>query len=547
MMTAKITLIDTLGNPIAPTPARRRPLAMEGSSHPYQAADWHTAEMANWSAAILSPDLEINPARDLIVSRVRDLVRNDGWASGAVSTLCDTVIGGAFRLMSKPDWRALRLFSPAFDATWADEFGRAVEALWRPFAYDINRYNDVERRLTFAQQSRLAFRHRLVDGESLAISHWRPDRVELGAADYATCLQVIDPDRLSNPWLIFDQKYMRGGVEVDLDGAPVAYTIREAHPADWYDAARAMTWKRIARETSWGRRIVIHDFDQERAGQHRAAGGIFTPIVARLRMLAKYDATELQAAVVNAIFAAYVESPFDADDVQASLGGTGEGSAYQQERVRFHDDKRLTINGVRMATLFPGEKLNTVAPTRPAGNFDAFEAAVLRNVASAFGMSFEQLSRDWSKSNYSSARGALVEAWKTTMRRRDDHAAGFCTPFFAGWLEEAFDRRDLPLPNDAPIFQEARTAYAACRWAGTARGWVDPLREKQGAVLSMRAGLSTLEQELFDQGIDWEEQLEQMAIEKKRRAELDLDESAAVDLRGNVSGVAAAPADDGNN
>ena len=57
---------------------------MDGSSHPYQAADWRTQEMSEWNAYLGSPDLEINPVRDLIVARVRDLVRNDGWAAGAV-------------------------------------------------------------------------------------------------------------------------------------------------------------------------------------------------------------------------------------------------------------------------------------------------------------------------------------------------------------------------------------------------------------------------------------------------------------------------------
>jgi capsid protein len=39
-------------------------------------------KLANWQPALWSPDNEINIYRDRIVSRMRDLVRNDGWASG---------------------------------------------------------------------------------------------------------------------------------------------------------------------------------------------------------------------------------------------------------------------------------------------------------------------------------------------------------------------------------------------------------------------------------------------------------------------------------
>ncbi|MDT7953495.1 MAG: phage portal protein [Acetobacteraceae bacterium] len=53
---------------------------------------------------------------------------------------------------------------------------------------------------------------------------------------------------------------------------------------------------------------------------------------------------------------------------------------------------------------------------------------MLRHIASALGTSAEQLSQDWSKTNYSSARAALLESWKTLIRRRMDFATGVATP-----------------------------------------------------------------------------------------------------------------------
>jgi len=326
-------------------------------------------------------------------------------------------------------------------------------------------------------------------------------------------VQLIDPDRLSNPQLRFDSATMRGGVEIDGYGAAVAYWIRRAHVGDWFSAGESMVWDRIQRETAWGRPIVVHYYDLDRAGQHRGGAGVLTPVLQRLKMLVKYDSVELDAAIVNAIFAAFVESPFDHELVQDALGGDAL-PRYQDMRANFHAEKRTMLNGVAMPTLFPGEKIGFVNAARPTGNFADFESAVLRNVASGAGMSAQQVSQDWSDVNYSSARAALLEAWKTFQRRRHDFGVGFASPIYGSFLEEALDRGELPLPAGAPDFVECRAAYMRCRWMGPGRGWVDPVSEKQGAVLGMDAGLSTLEAECAENaGEDWEEVLDQRAIE----------------------------------
>ncbi len=483
---------------------------------PYDAADIFSGHMEAWRPYLWSPDAQLNLYRDRIVSRVRDLVRNDGWAAGSVTRTLDNAIGANFRPLSKPDYRALAQMTgnPGFNADWADAFGRAVEAAYRRWANDPGRWCDVQRHLNMAQLMRLAFRHKLVDGDALAIVRWMPERLGYGRASYATVLQLVDPDRLSNPYQTFDQLHTRGGVVIDDFGAATAYWIRKAHQGDWWSAAQSMTWEEIPRETSWGRPIVVHDFEPERAGQHRGGAGILTPIVQRLKMLVKYDSTELDAAIVNAIFGAYIESPFDPELVQSALGDSAEINQYQTMRSDFHNERRIMLGEARMPILFPGERINAVNATRPAANFKDFESAVLRNVASGMGLSAQQVSNDWSDVNYSSARGALLEAWKTLSRRREEFAQNFAQPVFAAWMEEAFEVEDLPLPPGAPDFVEARAAYSRARWMGPGRGWIDPTKEKEGAILGMDAGLSTLENEAAENaGEDWEDMLDQRARE----------------------------------
>jgi lambda family phage portal protein len=515
----QVSILDASGRPFAP---RKASMLSSNGRAPYDAADIYGQTMADWRPYLWSPDGELNMYRDRIVSRVRDLVRNDGWASGAVTRTLDNAIGANFRPIAKPDYRALAAYTgnKAFDAKWADEFGRVVEANWRTWSNDPNRYCDAQRNLTVAQVMRLAFRHKIVDGDALAQLLWLPERVGLGRARYCTTIQVIDPDRLSNPQLRFDQMTMRGGVEVDELGAAVAYHIRRAHAGDWFSAAKAVHWDKIPRETEWGRPIIVHDFDHDRAGQHRGGAGILAPVVQRMKMLIRYDGAELDAAIINAIFGAYIESPFDAQFVEQALGGGDELSTYQQGRADFHDERRIKLGDARMPILYPGEKITSVNAARPASNFGDFEGAVLRNVSGATGLSAQQISNNWSDVNYSSARGALLEAWKTLNRRRIDFGHGFGQPIWCAHMEEQFEVDNLPLPNGAPDFIECRTAYAAAKWMGPGRGWIDIVKERQGAVLGMDSGLSTLEQECADNsGEDWEENLDQ----RKRELEAYLE------------------------
>jgi lambda family phage portal protein len=494
-----------------------------GALTPYDAADGMTRELANWVPWLGSPDTDGNPYRNMIVARIRDLVRNDGWASGAIGRLVDAVVGGSLRLVASPDWRALKLSGANFDSDWAQEFRQCAQALWRSYSYDLGKWCDTSRRLTMPAMFALAFRHKVVDGDAIVLPMWRPGNAGPGRAKFATSFQIIDPDRLSNPQLMPDQAMTRGGCQIDEDGATTGYYFRCAHQADWMTPEKAYTWEFIERETPLGRPLVIHDFTSDRANQHRSPGGILKTVIGRLRMLFQYDAVELQASVINAILGAYIESPFDHTLLPDAIGGSplDDPNAplpwYQDARADWHKQRGdILLNGAMMPTLFPGEVIKTLDTTRPNSNFEAFEQAVLRNVAQATGQSAQEVSNNWSDVNYSSARAALIVAHKSMSRMRAEYTQGFCTPVYACWLEEAMARGMLPLPAGAPKFFDERTAYAGARWMGPGRGWIDPLRERQGAVLGLDSAFSTLEIECAEQGLDYEEVLAQ------RKHELDL-------------------------
>ena len=158
--------------------------------------------------------------------------------------------------------------------------------------------------------------------------------------------------------------------------------------------------------------------------------------------------------------------------------------------------------------------------------------ASLRHIAAGMNIPYELLLKDFSKTNYSSARAALLEAWRYFMGRRAWLTRVWLRPIYELWLEEAVNAGRV----HAPDFYEKRYAYARCRFIFSGRGWIDPVKEAEAAGIRMRLGISTLEAECAEQGLDWEDVLEQQAAERavKQRLGLPLDIPA-------TSGAPASP------
>lgn len=72
----------------------------------YSSADNNSPELSGFHPQYTNADSAWGPARDKTVSRVSDLVRNDGWASNGLARYLDSVIGADLRLSAKPDYRA---------------------------------------------------------------------------------------------------------------------------------------------------------------------------------------------------------------------------------------------------------------------------------------------------------------------------------------------------------------------------------------------------------------------------------------------------------
>ncbi|HYD26978.1 phage portal protein [Brevundimonas sp.] len=464
-------------------------------------------------ATMRSPDRAWLPHRNTSVARVRALHRNDPVAKSAVKRKRTAAVGKGWRLSSRPDYRALGI-----SIEQARELGAAIETEFRPFAYGHDFQIDAERQKNLGQLLGLIVSHDMIDGEALGLVEYADDE----PTRYRTRLRIVHPDRLSNPTGKPNSPQLAGGVERNAAGVPVRYWIRERHPSELGVATARPNWTGYDRFTPWGRPQVLHTFDCEEAGQTRGVSR-FAASLKSFRALSRFTDATLQAATINALMVAFIKSSAGPDAVSESLS-MEDIRGYESSREGFYDKHPVSLDGgARMPVLPFGDEIQMQTGAKDVSQFDAFIRAVIRLIAASLGVTYEELTMDYSQTNYSSARAAMIPAWNETQELVARLEAQIVKPLFVAWLEEAFDSGYVEMPAGAPDFYDAVDAYAQSRWIGPGRGFIDPTKEIDAAAARIEAKVSTLEDECAEQGKDWEEVLEQQAREKARRAELELD------------------------
>jgi len=472
---------------------------------PFTGASWIRKQLSNWFPIRAAADAELLSDQSTLIARSRDLDRNTGIVAGAFQTINDNVVGAALRLSAWPDYRAL-----GKDAQWAEDWGRNVESLWKSVA-DTTAL-DVANKLTFTGLTTLVYRSVLQNGEALALPLWL-DRPMISR--FKTCVQLVDTDRLSNPGNMTPTLCLRGGIEMDNYGKPTAYHIRKIStwPAMFFPAIGGIAgeWECIPAETSWGRKRVIHVYQPDRVDQTRGKP-LLTPVIEQFRMLDSYQRAELQSAIVNALVAGIIETPLDPATLAEMVGGDANGY------LAAKNEYRVQLEGGTFIPLYPGDKMTPFSPDRPAPQFAAFSEFVLRQIGVSMGLPYEQVMKDYSKTNYSSARAALLESWRYFTTRRSWLNTYWAQPMYELWFEEAVNAGLI----DAPDFYEKRSFYTRAKWIGPGRGWIDPVKEAEAAQVRLATGISTLEIECAEQGLDFNDVIDQRSIEKARLQEAGL-------------------------
>ena len=154
-----------------------------------------------------------------------------------------------------------------------------------------------------------------------------------------------------------------------------------------------------ARDSS-GRPNILHIFPSRRPGQQRGVP-LFAPVLCLFKHMADYLEAEVVAARVAACLAVFVTS-----------GSDGMSMVQQDQNTSSTDADGRRIQSIapgNVSYLEPGESINVVDPKRPGDTFAPFMEGVLRLIGASLGLPYELLLKDFSKTNYSSARAALLE------------------------------------------------------------------------------------------------------------------------------------------
>jgi lambda family phage portal protein len=257
-------------------------------------------------------------------------------------------------------------------------------------------------------------------------------------------------------------------------------------------------------------------------------------VLKQMRMTKKFQDVTLQNAVVNASYAAAVESELPREVVFGSMGagqaGFAEtlGSYMSALSAYVGSGNNIAIDGVKMPHLFPGTKLSLKPMGTPGGVGTEFEESLLRHTAAALGLSYEQFSKDYTKTNYSSARASMGETWKYMQGRKKVVADRFASMIYTLWFEEEMNAGNIPLPPGFTIDTYytdiyKREALLACDWIGASRGQIDELKETQAALMRIKGGLSTWEMEAGRLGQDYRKLFKQQSRERRMQSTLNLE------------------------
>jgi len=554
-MSGAVQIDDLLGDPVkAATPPASVPAGGAGkigaiAGGAFEGADRFDKSMALWAPSIQSADSEILPAKSMSEARARDTLRNDAFVANSANMHRDHIVGSIFLLNSKP---STKILWGREDSVWEEEFQEEVEEKFTLWAESPECWADATRRNTFSELVRLAVGIHFMGGECLASVEWLRDEVD---RPFSTSVLMLDLERMDTPPDQMHDLAVRGGVRRNRRGRPLGYYIRQAHPTDFRDPD-AHQWKFVRAAKPWGRKQMLHIYEQVRPDQTRGIS-MLTTLLKEAYQGKTMRAMALQNMIVNSSYAATIESDLPTDAVFTLLGGgnvgdsdamTGAIESYMTSYLStvaeyVGKSKYQALDGVKIPHLPPGSKLN-VMPVGKGGLLGTeFEQSVNRYLAAGVGLTYEQYSRDYSKTNYSSIKAGLAETQLYMNSKKKIIADRFATDIFRLWFEEAVNKNQIEalkrarVPNYYdPLMSEA---YTACEWIGASRGQVDELKETQAAIARINAGLTTREIEIARFGRDYRKVFRQIAREKKMAEDLGIDFTD-----NGMAGAVAAAADD---
>jgi lambda family phage portal protein len=411
-----------------------------------------------WVTATTSADAESVASLTALRNRSRALVRDNPHARRAREVVINNVIGSGIGLQAAVINNRGRL---------VEEINTGIEETWADWCRPENCH--IGGRLHFSDLERLLVGETFEAGDVLIRIHRQ------GAGAVPLSLEVIEPERLAEEWEApnFNGNLVRQGVEVDANHRPVAYWLHEYHPGD---PRRQLVQDRLIRVPAEN---IIHLAKIDRWPQVRGTPWMHAGML-RLHQLGEFQDAAVIAARIGAEKVMVLKE--NQEGGLSEMLGEGETA----------NDGTLTWNsGKGQIDILPhGTDIADWTPNYPEQNYDPFIVSALRDIAAAFNVSYESLSRDYSKSNYSSSRLALLDdrdGWRVLQQW---YIRSVRERLHAIWLDAAVLSRAIKAISVADYV--ARPQYfRAVSWKPRGWSWVDPTKEVNAYKEAERAGYIT--------------------------------------------------------
>jgi len=455
----RLTWFDRLLGGIAPRWAARRVRAKasfallgryyEAAGGGHRTAGWHRGGGdANAPAVAALPRL-----RELS----RDLRRNNGWARRGIGVIASNTVG--WGIIAKPT---------------GPNAARMAE-LWKAWA-DSPRC-DFDGRLSFYGLQRLVMETVVESGEALVV---RQPAGERDGLQVPLRLQVLEPDyldlgRSSFPDLVSADPGNRivQGIEYDAGGRRVAYWLYRTHPQGGMGGES----RRVAAEN------VLHVCRVERPGQVHGVPWLAAAI-ARLNDLDEYEDARLMQQKIAACLSVIVQ------DVDGTAGPVSPDAKSPEDLE--------SLEPGQFHYLPPGKTVQFSTPPSTSDH-GSFTSSHLRRVAATLGVTFEDLTSDYSNVNFSSARMARLAHWRNV----EDWQWNMLIPQFCDgafrWFAEV-----------AGALEDWRGGEPTAEWSPQPMPMLDPQKEAAAYQQLVRIGALTWPQMVRERGEDPEKQFAEL-------------------------------------
>lgn len=412
--------------------------------------------------------------RRKMVDRSRQLERDSALAAGCFDRYTENTVG--------PNGIRPRSTAPNKD------FGKRALDKFLLWAGD-RQLVDVRAMANLWELQPLLFRSKARDGD-------------VGAIKLSTGhLQGVESHQIASPSGSTISSRMVDGIELDSRGAPLRYYVVGAEQDRGIGGGR----RRPSASVPAGDMI----FDARRLRLNQTRG---TPILSGSAHVFDQVDGYLEAVITAARMAACFGLVLHSKQKRRGLPTETDIDGNAVQKMRVEPAKILQVG--------EGDKVTQINPSQPGSQFDQITATFGRLVGIPFGMPLEVAFLDFSRTNYSSARAALLQAYRAWKAAHAQFCAGTLKPIWDWKITSWIEAGELEAPAGLTLEQLLQHEWDQPSWA-----WIDPLKEIEATLLAVDGGLDALQDVACRMGGgDWFKLLE------RRKVELEAIEAAGIEV-----------------